>query len=170
MSDPTGPQYQYFGLASPFHVVDVSAQMDYRLHGPMHVVLDADVAENIAWNYNRVNALVPVNNYGAGINSPYQGGNKAYFGQLTFGFPTIAERWDWNVYSGYRYIQTDAVVDAFNDPDFHLGGTNAKGYSIGANMGFTHNAWVNLRYFSAQEVTGAPLAIDVIQIDLNARF
>jgi len=42
--------------------------------------------------------------------------------------------------------------------------------SIGANLGIAHNAWFNARWFSGTEVTGQSLAIDVLQLDLNARF
>lgn len=34
---------------------------------------------------------------------------------------------DWNVYAGYKYIQPDALPDAYNDSSFHLGGTTPKG-------------------------------------------
>ena len=85
-------------------------------------------------------------------------------------FPHPATRGDWNVTAGYRYIQPDAVIDAFNDHDFHQGGTNAKGYYILVNYFFANNAWLSGRWFSANEVYGPPLAIDVMQLDLNAAF
>ena len=50
------------------------------------------------------------------------------------------------------------------------GGTNAKGYHLGGAYGIAHNAWLSARWLSATEVTGAPLAIDVLFLDLNARF
>ena len=40
--------------------------------------------------------------------------------------PEITKRWDWNVSLAYKYVESDAVLDALNDPDFHLGGTNAR--------------------------------------------
>jgi hypothetical protein len=71
---------------------------------------------------------------------------------------------------GYRYVERDAVLDAFTDSDFHLGGTDAKGYYIGADYAFTPRVFARLRYLSANEIDGAPLGIDVVQLDLNAAF
>ena len=31
------------------------------------------------------------------------------------GKPAMEKRWDWNIAVGYRYVETDAVVDGFND-------------------------------------------------------
>jgi hypothetical protein len=62
------------------------------------------------------------------------------------------------------------MPDAFTDSDFHLGGTNAKGYIVTASLGIFDNTWVQARWFSADEVFGPPLSIDVLQLDLNAGF
>ena len=67
-------------------------------------------------------------------------------------------------------MERDAVLDAFNDSDFHRGGTDAEGYSIGGELGLLKNTWARLRYLSADEIDGPPLGIDVLQIDLNAKF
>ena len=76
----------------------------------------------------------------------------------------------WNLAVGYKYIEPDAVLDAFNDPNFHFGGTNAKGYFIVANYYFANNAWVSARWYRANEVYGPPLAIDLLQLELGTRF
>ena len=49
-------------------------------------------------------------------------------------------------------------------------GLNAKGYYISASYFFANNTWVDGRWFSANEVYGPPLAIDVLQLELNTRF
>ena len=161
-------------------MLNANASVDFDFRGPLHMVYTFDYAYNLAYNYNRVNGLSPVNNFGGcpqGATSttcpavaPYEGGNQAFMIQASVGYPLVSERWQWNVYGGYRHIDTDAVVDAFNDPDFYLGGTDAKGFHIGGNLGIAHNAWFNARWFSGTEVTGQPLSIDVLQLDLNARF
>ncbi len=38
--------------------------------------------------------------------------------------------------------QPDALPDGFNDSSFHLSGTNAKGYFIGANYGLDENTYM----------------------------
>jgi hypothetical protein len=91
-------------------------------------------------------------------------------GSVLFGEPDPRERWEWNITAGYKYLQPDAVLDAFNDQYFHLGGTNAKGYFVKASMGLFHDTWLEARWFSANEVYGPPLAIDVFQLDLYTAF
>ena len=65
---------------------------------------------------------------------------------------------------------TDAVLDAFTDSDFHLGGTDTKGYILGGSFGIDKNTWFTMRWLSADPIDGPPLSIDVLQADLNARF
>jgi hypothetical protein len=172
----TDAQYQYFGLASKFRVLDVTGSLDTIYAGPIHLGFDIDYVKNLAFKRAEISAQSPVTNLGAcpasngSCVAPYVGGGTGEQYQLRVGYPRISERGQWSALLGYRYLQSDAVVDAFNDQDFHLGGTNAKGYFIGGSLGFTHNAWVSARYLSATEISGPPLAIDVLQLDVNARF
>jgi hypothetical protein len=62
------------------------------------------------------------------------------------------------------------VLDAYADSDFHGGGTDAEGWTLGFEYGLTRAASLQFRYMSADEIDGPPLAIDVVQLDLNARF
>ena len=84
--------------------------------------------------------------------------------------PALLKLGDWNAFVTYKYLQDNSVLDAFTDSDFHLGGTNAKGYIIGGRLALERNVWLRLRWLSADEVDGPPLSIDVLQFDLNARF
>ena len=70
----------------------------------------------------------------------------------------------------YKHLESDAVVDGFTDSDFHLGGTNAKGWISGVNFGLGKNTWLTARWLTANEISGPPLSIDVFQFDINARF
>jgi hypothetical protein len=67
-------------------------------------------------------------------------------------------------------VQRDAVVDAFNDQDFHLGGTDAKGYTLRFDYSINPRVYVRLKYMAADAIDGPPLNIDVWQFDLNTRF
>jgi hypothetical protein len=62
------------------------------------------------------------------------------------------------------------MLDAFTDSNYLMGGTNHKGYTIHALYGVAHNTWFGLRYNSYNQISGLPLAIDSINLDLNARF
>ncbi|MBV9627716.1 MAG: putative porin [Xanthobacteraceae bacterium] len=165
-------QYQYFGLASAFRPVVGTAQLDLGTFHPVHIVLDGEYVWNTAFDRNFI-SQVAVNNIGPTVGSSpgaYNGGNMGWLARVTVGNTEIKHLWDWNVHAGYRYLQSDATVDAFTDPDFGLGGTNLKGYFIGGNLGLSENVWMTLRWMSANNISGSPYAVDVLQADLNAKF
>jgi hypothetical protein len=171
-SDATGlqPNYQLFGLASQFRELNVTARFDAFDFDPIHLIADVDFVTNLAFDKNVLISKGEVNNFD--VNGNVVSGSNAYFVKLTAGFPEVNEFLKWNLYGGYKYIEPDALVDAFTDSDFNLGGTNTKGYIIGGNFGLAHNTWLNLRWFSADNIVGPskPLSIDVVQVDLNAKF
>ncbi|MGL3823100.1 putative porin [Sphingopyxis sp. R3-92] len=108
----------------------------------------------------------------------YQGGNEGWQARLTVG--TVmnlnmlgdwqAKRGDWNAYVAYRRLESDAVVDAFADSDFHIGGTNNRGWQIGGNYGIAKNTIVGFRWLSAEEIASAPFSVDRGFVDLMTRF
>jgi len=168
------PQYQYFGLASKFHELTATARFDYGFYDPVHMLLDLDFVTNLGFNRAAIAAKSPVNNL-AGTSSssvpgPWDGGENGFQARLTVGYPILRERWDWNVYAGYKYLESDAALDAFTDSDFHLGGTNAKGYFFGGGLGVARNVDLSARWYSTREITGAPYSVDIVQVDLNGRF
>ena len=100
----------------------------------------------------------------------YTGGNQGWLARMTVGHPKLKQLWDWNAFVGYKYLESDAVIDAFADSDFGLGGTNLKGYFVGGNVALGPNVWASARWMSANQVAGAPYAVDIVQFDLNAKF
>lgn len=167
-NDPDGPQFQYFGIASPFRELAWTGKVDLWHGGGIHTVLTGEYVYNLAYRASRVLALGPVNN--VGDRDTYSGGRHGYAINLLTGHPVIRERGQWNVEGGYRHVESDAVVDAFTDSDFHLGGTNAQGYTLFARYGIGRDVWLTGRWLSATEVSGAPFAVDVLQLDVQARF
>jgi hypothetical protein len=181
-SDVTEPQY--FGLASKFEVLDLIAKADMRLVGDIHLSLTGDYANNLGYGPNSIQALPIINNNetcsvqvpanatctGAGGTNLFKDGNQAWLTRVQVGHPVIARRWDWSAFVQYEYIEPDAVVDAFNDQDFHLGGTNAKGFVIGGSLGVAHNTALNFKWFSTDAVSGPPFSEDTLQVDLSTRF
>ena len=171
--DATKPQFHQKGnsvffdpnsgtkLASKFRELNLTAQLDIAAFDPTHVILTADYVRNIAFDpaeiAKRTGRILEKKNTG-------------YQMQALVGRPKIAERGDWQAFIGYRHVQPDAVLDAFTDSDFHLGGTDAKGYFIGGSYGLDKNTWLSLRWLSADSIVGPPLGIDVMQLDLNAKF
>jgi len=67
-------------------------------------------------------------------------------------------------------LEADAVIDAFTDSDFHLGGTNAEGWILRSQIGIGKNTWFSWSWLTSDELIGLDYAVDVLQIDLNASF
>ena len=160
--------FQYFGLASRFRNVVVTAQLDLGYFHPIHVVLDGEYVRNVAFDRDAIapKALGPF----AANTGAYAGGNNGWFARMTVGHKELKELLDWNAHVGYKYLESDAVIDAFTGSDFGLGGTNLKGYFVGGNVALSPSVWTSLRWMSANSIAGSPFAVDVLQVDLNARF
>jgi hypothetical protein len=175
------PYYQYFGLASEYRPVVVSGQVDLGDFHPVHVVIDGEYVNNTGFNRDAINALA-LNSYNGGTLAnnnaptpdgsagPFNGGNQGWMTRLTVGHKQVRKLWDWNVHVGYKHLESDAMIDAFVDSDFGLGGTNLKGYFVGGNVGISDNVWATLRYMSANNIAGGPYSVDIVQFDLNAKF
>jgi len=164
--------YQYYGLASAYRPLVASGQVDFGDFHPVHVVLDGEYVVNTAFDRGLMNSIA-VNNIGStpdGSPGVFNGGNQGWLARLTVGDKEVKHLWDWNVHAGYTYLESDATIDAFVDSDFGLGGTNLKGYFLGGNVGLSENVWATLRWMSANGIAGLPYAVDVLQVDLNARF
>jgi hypothetical protein len=162
ITNPAGSPYtDLYGLASKFREVDMTATFDIATFNPVHVVLTGDYVKNIGFDENEVLAMNPVGPVG---------GNKGSMIKLLVGMPETTYMNEWNVFGAYKRLETNAVLDAYTDSDFHLGGTNAKGWIVGGNYGIDKNTWLSLRWFSADEIVGPKLAIDVLMLDLNAKF
>lgn len=181
-NDPSQPQY--YGVASKFEVLDLIANVDFAATDKFHLILTGDYARNLAYSAKAIQALPIVNNNetcsisvpagktcaSAGGTQVFKSGNDAWSLALQLGAPTIENRWDWNTGFTYKYLAPDSVVDAFTDSDFHLGGTNAKGWILAGNLGLAHNTWLTAKWLSADAVSGPTFAVDVLQVDLNTKF
>ena len=172
-ANPAPPLYQYAGLVGQYRPVVASAQLDLGHFHPVHVVLDGEYVWNSALDRGLMNAFALSNrgpDVAQGVAGPYNGGNQGWLARITVGDKVIKRLWDWNVHAGYKYLESDATIDAFVDSDFGLGGTNLKGYFVGGNVGLSDNVWASLRWMSANNISGLPYAVDVLQVDLNAKF
>lgn len=165
-------QFQYFGLASDFQDLVVTAQVDLAHFNPIHVIFDGEYVQNFAFNRDRV-ANIALNNFSGSTNAglgPYDGGNIGWLARLTVGHTELAKFGDWNANAGYKYLESDAVVDAFVDSDFGLGGTNLKGYFVGGNFALNSKVSTTVRAMSANSIAGPTYDVDIVQADLNAKF
>src|SRR5215510_4662816 len=173
-------QYQYFGLASGFRNLVYTARFDFLALQSLRLILDGEFVHNVAFHKDSVGPLA-VNNFkpcaatdnACRENPQYGGGNYGYLTRLTVGSPgapAILRRWDWSASISYRYLQSDAIIDAFANSEFALGGTNNKGFVATASLGLSENIWFTARWLSSDVVVGPQYSIDVVHFDLNARY
>lgn len=175
--DPAGtPQPQYVGLASKFQLLDLNFRWETKVAGSLGLRMDANYIRNLAYDeggmFSRANGGI-VNNFGGSGGTgraDFKSGGNAYMFQATLGKPVTLAKGDWNMLLGYKRIEPDAMPDGYNDSTFHLGGTNARGYYVGGSYALDKNTWVTGRWTSTKEVYGPPLAIDILQVEINTRF
>ena len=169
----TTNQFQYFGLATPFRELALTGQIDYAGFDPCHLALTGEVVQNLAYNGAAINRIA-VNNRGpdtaTGVPGAFAGGNTGWLVNLNLGNVALKKRWDWNVNVGYRYVESDAVVDGFCDSDFGGGGTNLKGFTLGGGLGLSSRVWLAARWMSADSIAGPTFKTDIFQFDINAKF
>ena len=165
-----------YALSSKFREVNITGQADIATFNPVHVMLTGDYVRNIGFDEQEIATRtgLPASRTG-GIGKQVNG----YQVKVAIGMPTTYKANDWQAFAGYKYLEADAVLDAYTDSDFYLGGTNAKGWILGTSYGVDKNTWLTARWFSADEISPrlngsgvaiAPLAVDVLMLDLNAKF
>lgn len=177
--DPAStPLPQYVGLASEFELLDLNLAWETPLFAGYALRLEGHGIKNLAYDRNRMWARAQggiVTNLGTPANGvasaqDIRSGDMAYMAQATFGQLALKQAGDWNLWLGYKRLEADALPDAYNDSNFHLGGTNAKGYYLGSSYMFDKNVWLTGRWMAAKQVSGAPQSIDVFQLEVNAGF
>lgn len=155
------PTTNLWALASDYKIANATLVADYSRFKPIHVIGTLDYARNVGYDQDRILART-----GQDIKPEIN----SYQARLTVGYPVISERHQWQVLGFYRRSERDSMLDAFTDSNYLLGGTNHKGYTIQGFYGVAHNTWVGLRYMSYDNISGLPLSIDSVNLDLNARF
>lgn len=150
-----------YGLASDFRLVNLTGQVDFPVAEGKRVVITGDYVHNTAYDRAAVSERVGFD---------WAPETTGYQMRAAFGTAEVKKLHDWQVFMAYKRLERDAVPDAFTDGDFRLGGTDAKGYILGGSYGLGKNTAASLRYFSGDSISGPPLAIDVIQLELNVHF
>lgn len=162
-----------WGLASKFKEVDLVASLDIGHFDPFHIVLVSDYVKNIGFDRHDIFMRTGYN--------LIDGKNTGYQEKILIGMPVMKQHGDWNVSLAYRYLGSDAVLDAFVNPDFGLGSTNTKGTIFTVNYDIYKNTWLTARYLSSNLIdsivpqhanTDIPtkLNTDVVQLEISARF
>lgn len=174
VNSPDDPNINW-GLASKFKELDLTMTLDLAQFDPFHVILTADYVKNMGFKADEIATRT-----GYTLQDSKDSG---YLAKVQVGAPKVKARGDWNVALAYRSLGSDAVLDAFTNSDFGLGGTNNKGTMLTVNYGIDKNTWITGRWMSSDLISsGVPqrtgstaltptkLGVDMFQIELNARF
>lgn len=165
----TTNQFQYFGLATPFRELALTGRLDYDGFEPFRTSLVAEWVTNLAFRRGAI-ARKAVNNLGPRGAGDFVGGRNGGTIELRFGRAALERRGDWNTALGYRYLESDAVVDGLTDSDFGAGGTNLKGFTLGGSLALSPRVWLTARWLSASSIAGPTYKNDVLQFDFNGKF
>ena len=157
-SDSTRP---LLGLAADYQLLNLTGQVDVPSVAGKRVIVTGDFVRNFGFDRAAVSQRV-----GADVTPQVN----AYHLRVAFGDADVKAMHDWQVFAAYKRVERDALLDAFTDSDFRLGGTDARGYIFSGSYGLGKNVSAAFRYFSGDSISGAPLSIDVFQFDLNVKF
>ena len=159
-----------FALASEYQIVNATATYDLKVSELYRASVTLDYARNIGFDEAEIQQRI-------GTTAALDERTEGYLAEVSFGHASLANHRAWRAFVGYRYLQGDAVLDAFTDSDFRLGGTDVKGFYIGADYALTPRVSARLRYLSGDEIDAAtslgepiPFGVDVLQLDLNTQF
>ena len=168
-----------FGLATDYDILNFTASLDLANFAPYHLIITADYVKNIGYDINEATTAL--------LGGKVSEASTGYHVRVEYGWPRIARYGQWNVHLAYKHLERDAVLDAFTDSDFRLGGTDSKGWELGGNFGLHENTWLTVTYRSAEEIDGNAIpeangclgasggdtcsrGVDVLQVDLNSKF
>lgn len=165
----TTNQWQYYGLATPFQVLTLTGRLDYEAYDPVRFALTGEYLKNLAFDANEIAGKAVNNRVGSGTGT-FDGGDTAWYLAFLFGRTAMDKRGDWIGGVGYRYVESDAVVDGFTDSDFGGGGTNLQGFTLGGAVALSPNVRLGVKWMTSDEVSGPPLSTDTLQFDINAKF
>lgn len=166
---------ELWALAADYHELNFTVTYDETAFSPVHIWLTADVVKNIGYDVDdieRRTRSAEVERAGGWSDKigPLKARTLGYQLTIRVGWPLVTEPRNWQALLSYRDLQRDAVMDAFTDSDFHLGGTDAKGWLFGFDYGIHENTWIGLKYITSDSIDGLLLGIDTVQLDLNAKF
>ena len=166
-----------WGLASRFKPFDVTLGLVDRQFEPFQVGASIDYVRNTGFDSADI-----VRRFGDEAPPELQSlaaMTTGWQARLNFGKARMQERGDWTGFVAWRRFERDAWPDAFTDTTWNLGGTNYKGYSIGASYLFDRHATVGARWTSTRnlddgsngnDLSAARLKIDVLQVETNVKF
>jgi hypothetical protein len=171
------PLYAYAGQ---FRLFNLGAQYDYARFDPLRLRFQADWVRNIGFNPTEISQRIgSYVSYLPSVNgsngATYNGVNDArvngYMVNVRMGAAELRRLGDWQLFGGLRYLERDAVPDAFTSPDYRLGGTDNQAGFFGFNLGLSRATSLTLRYISARSIDSGPkFGVDTWFLDVYGKF
>lgn len=150
-----------YALAADYDLATFYARLSLFEDRPIGAALAIEVVKNIGFEEDDVRART-----GLDVEDKTNG----YIAEIQVGHHSLDLLWNWRMTAAYRYLERDAVLDAYADSPFHLGGTDAQGYDLMFDLGLSARTWLTLSWLSADEIDGPPLGVDGLFLDINSRF
>ncbi len=177
LATPIAPLY---GYAAQFRLMNLGADLELARFDPMRIGLQFDWVRNVGFNAAEIRqrlgpaiGTLPYLNgpSGTAITNIDRARIDGYLVNLRLGATELRHYGDWQLFSGVRYLQRDAVPDAFTSVDYRLGGTDNQATFLGVNVGLSAATSVTLRYIAARSIDAGPkFGVDSWFLDLNGRF
>ncbi len=157
-SDPARP---LLALAADYRLVNLTGSFDLLTFGNKRLVLTGDWVRNIGYDRASVSAR---------LGTAVEPATTGLLLRASLGDAEVDAAGKWQAFVSYKRLERDAVPDAFTDSDLRGGGTDVKGYVLGASYGVGRQSALSLRWLAADSLSGAPLSMDTVQIDLLVRY
>ncbi len=166
-------QWQYYGLATEHRPLAVTAKVDWDKFERVRITAFGEYIKNTAFDEGTLDTYA-VNNRGpsaaGGAIGAYEGSDTAWITGVKVGRPALDARGDWQAVFNYRWVGSDAVMDAFADSEFGGGGTNVKGWVLGGQYALSKNTALGATWLSSDNIAGPPLKADYFQFDVKIKF
>lgn len=179
LNDPTSTASPVWGLASKFRPINLTAAMLVKSFDPMQLTLSLDWVKNSAFDIDDI-----AQRAGDPRVRDVLAKTTGLQARVQFGDAQLSERGRWQGFAAMRKFERDAWIDGLTDTTWHTGGTNYQGWTLGGHYAFDRRSSLGLRWTSTRNLddqvftdtfpqgtlSGAPLKIDVLQVELNTRF
>ncbi|MBQ0719280.1 MAG: putative porin [Gammaproteobacteria bacterium] len=168
VTDPDGTS-QLYALVSDYNIINYTMRLEWLRFNPVNVAFFFDYVHNDGFDSKDILNTVAGRNIIA-VGNTIDDRVDGYKYGIEVGRANINKAHDWRLSLAYKYLEADAVVDAFTDSDFHGGGTDAKGYILRGAYGLGPGTALNLTYMSADEIDGVPFNMDTLQVDWISKY
>jgi hypothetical protein len=149
-------------LLTDMEVLDLMLELGTPI-GSLYGKIFYEYAINTAENAD----VTAANTIASDLDDAYQVG-------FRYGYKNVKKSGEWQGKFIYRKIEQNAVLSAFNDSNFHEGGTNAKGIQAGLKYQIRNGVQASYTFWDTENerntVGDLPYDVQMHHLDLNFNF